>query len=270
MPCVSPVLITGLTPNIYSSSQVSYVATWNAKTADERHSLLVICYSKSKTHCRERSLHMVTTPLLLNSPRSIGEKRVIFHNLNWQAYQQIVRAIGESRSAHFTYDRGTLEITMPLEEHEFYRELIGLFIRILVVELGLKIKTMGSTTLNREDLDRGAEPDNAYYIQNQPRVAGKTVNLQQDPPPDLVVEVDITHTDIKKLELYASIGVPELWRFNGLVWRIYQLLGEEYQEVEISPTFLQVPKTKLYDFLAQAQEDEVGAEQSLRQWIRQQ
>ncbi len=52
------------------------------------------------------------------------------------------------------------------------------------------------TTLDREDLDRGAEPDNAYYIQNQPRVAGRTVNLQQYPPPDLVVEVDITHTDI--------------------------------------------------------------------------
>jgi Uma2 family endonuclease len=213
---------------------------------------------------------MVTTSLLLNAPRSSGEKRVIFHNLNWQAYQQIVRAIGENRSAHFTYDRGTLEITMPLEEHEFYRELIGRFIYFLVAELGLKIKTMGSTTLDREDLDRGAEPDNAYYIQNQPLVARRRVNLEQDPPPDLVVEVDITHTDINKLALYASLGVPEFWRFNGQVWRIYQLQNEQYQEVEISPTFLQVPKTKLYEFFAQAQEDEVGAEQSLRQWIREQ
>jgi Uma2 family endonuclease len=213
---------------------------------------------------------MLTTPLLLNAPGSIGEKRVIFHNLNWQAYQQIVSAIGESRSARFTYDRGTLEITMPLEEHEFYRELIGLFIRILVVELGLRIKTMGSTRLDREDLARGAEPDNAYYIQNQPLVAGKTVNLQEDPPPDLVVEVDITHTDIDKPALYASMGVAEFWRFNGRVWRIYQLEGGEYQEVEISPTFGQVPKTKLYEFLAEAVDDEVGAEQSLRQWMRQQ
>jgi Uma2 family endonuclease len=213
---------------------------------------------------------MATTHLLLNAPGTIGEKRVIFHNLNWQAYQQIVRAIGESRSAHFTYDRGTLEITMPLEEHEFYRELIGLFIRILVVELGLRIKTMGSTRLDREDLTRGAEPDNAYYIQNQPRVAGKMVNLQEDPPPDLVVEIDITHTDIDKPALYASMGVPEFWRFNGRVWRIYQLESGEYREVEISPTFAQVPKTKLYEFLAQALEDEVGAEQSLRQWMRQQ
>jgi Uma2 family endonuclease len=213
---------------------------------------------------------MVTTPLLLNAAGAIGEQRVIFHNLNWHSYQQIVRAIGESRSARFTYDRGTLEITMPLEAHEFYRELIGRFIYFLVAELGLKIKTMGSTTLDREDLDRGAEPDNAYYIQNQPLVAGKTVNLEQDPPPDLVVEIDITHTDIKKLELYASMGVPEFWRFNGRVWRIYQLQDRAYREVEISPTFAQVPKTKLYEFLTEAQEDEVAAEQSLRQWIRQQ
>ena len=56
-------------------------------------------------------LNRVTTPLVLNSPRAIGEKQVIFHNLNWQAYQQIVLGIGESRSAHFTYDRSTLEIT---------------------------------------------------------------------------------------------------------------------------------------------------------------
>ncbi|MEG4587041.1 hypothetical protein QUA54_17735 [Microcoleus sp. MOSTC5] len=45
---------------------------------------------------------------------------------------------------------------------------------------------MGSKTLAREDWDRGAEPDNAYYIQNQLRVAGRTVNFQQDPPPDYV------------------------------------------------------------------------------------
>ena len=213
---------------------------------------------------------MVTVPPLLNLSRPVGEQRVIFHHLNWQGYQQILQAIGDRRSAHLTYDRGTLEITMPLEEHEFYRELIGRFIYFLVAELGLKIKTMGSTTLDREDLERGAEPDNAYYIQNQPRVAGKTVNLQQDPPPDLVVEVDITHTDINKRALYASIGVPEFWRFNGQVWRIYQLQGGQYQEVEMSPTFSLVPKTKLYEFLAQAQEDEVAAEQSLRKWLQKQ
>jgi Uma2 family endonuclease len=130
-----------------------------------------------------------------------------------------------------------------------------------VSELGLKIKSMGSTTLAREDLERGAEPDNAYYIQNQAKVLGKRINLTEDPPPDLVVEVDITHTDINKLALYARLGVPELWRFNGQIWRIYRLEGE------FSPSFPLVPKTKLYEFLATAKEDEVRAEKNLRAWL---
>ena len=124
---------------------------------------------------------MVSTirPLVRQTvPEPIGEKRVVFRQLNWQAYQQILQAVGQSRNARLTYDRGVLEITMPLEIHEFSAELIGRFIYFLVAELGLKIKSMRSTTLVREDLDRSPEPDNAYYIQNQPLVAGKTVDLQ--------------------------------------------------------------------------------------------
>jgi Uma2 family endonuclease len=213
---------------------------------------------------------MVTNQAKPQSPlQPVGEKRVVFHHLDWQSYQQILQAIGENRSARLSYSQGTLEITMPLEDHEFAAELIGRFIYFLVVELGLKIKSMGSTTLNREELDSGAEPDKAYYIQNQSRVAGKKVDLKQDPPPDLVVEVDITHTDINKFALYASIGVSEFWRYNGQVWRIYQLQDSKYQEVQFSPTFPFVPKTKLYEFLAQAQQDEVEAEVSFRDWVRQ-
>jgi len=174
---------------------------------------------------------------------AIGEKRVTFHHLNWAAYQQILHALPESRAARLTYDRGILEITMPLADHEFATCLIELFTRILVFELGIKNKTMGSTTLAREELDRSPEPDNAYYIQNQPVVAGRNVDLTQDPPPDLVVEVDITHTDIDKLRLYAAMGVPEVWRYNGQIWRIYQLQGEQYEEVECSPTGLAITTT---------------------------
>ena len=101
-----------------------------------------------------------------------------FHHLNWQAYQQILQALGESRLARLTYDRGILEITMPLEDHEFAAELMGRFIYFLVSELGQRIKSMRSTIIEREDLNRSPEPDNAFYIKNQPRVAGRTVNFQ--------------------------------------------------------------------------------------------
>ena len=123
---------------------------------------------------------MIHTELKTNriSPEfTTSEQGVVFHNISWSAYEQILSALGESRSSRLTYDQGTLEITRPLEEHESTVRLIELFIRILVVELGLKIKTMGSSTYNRPDLQRGAEPDNSFYIQNQPQVAGKKVDF---------------------------------------------------------------------------------------------
>ena len=211
---------------------------------------------------------MVSTPLVSQPiAPSVGERRMVFRDLDWQRYQTIRQAVGNHRAIRFIYDRGILEITMPLEDHEFAVRMIALFIRILVVELGMNLKTMGSTTLDRELLDRSAEPDNAYYIQTWQQVAGRNVDLDKDPPPDLVVEVDITHTDIRKLNLYASLGIPEFWRYNGEVWRIYQLQGKEYGEVEKSPTFPSVPKEKLYEFLAQARQNEVAAEIELRQWV---
>jgi Uma2 family endonuclease len=210
---------------------------------------------------------MVVTALQVNS-QPTGEKRVTLRGLTWQAYQQILHALPQSRAARLTYDRGILEITMPLEDREYASELIGLFIRILVGEMGFKLKSLRSTTLDRADLDRGAEPDNAYYIQNQPQVAGRRIDLATDPPPDLVVEVDMTHTDVDKNRLYGALGVPEFWRYNGQVWRIYQLQGNSYVECDRSPTFPWVEKAYLYDFLARAQQDEIAAEQAFREFVR--
>jgi Uma2 family endonuclease len=157
---------------------------------------------------------------------------------------------------------------MPLEEHENAKELIGLFIRIIVVEMGMKIKSMGSTTMSYPDLDKSAEPEQAYYIKNQDKVAGKKVDFSEDPPPDLVLEVDITHTDIDKLKFYASIGVPEFWRYNGRVLRIYQLHDQQYQEVENSPTFPGIAKADFYRFMDECQQDEAQAEKSFRVFVQ--
>lgn len=193
-----------------------------------------------------------------------GEQRVVFHGLDWDSYLHLLRLLPQSRSSRLTYDKGLLEITMPLEEHEFARCLIERFIVILVEMLGLPLKTMGSTTLNYPQFQKGAEPDQAYYIQNQPLVKGRSVDLAQDPPPDLVVEVDITHTDIAKNQFYAGLGVPEFWRFDGQIWRIYRLESGVYVEGDRSPTFPQVTKDWLYEFLRMAREDEIQAMRSLR------
>jgi Uma2 family endonuclease len=135
---------------------------------------------------------------------------------------------------------------VPLEEHENPSDLIGVFIRTLVEQSNWNIKSLASTTLKRSDLKKDAEPDRCYYIQNESLVRGRIVNLNQDPPPDLVVEVDITYTDIDKNTLYARLRIPEFWRYDGKVLRIYQLQSGEYQEVATSPTFPWVHKEVFY------------------------
>jgi Uma2 family endonuclease len=197
---------------------------------------------------------------------TIGEQRVVLRGLSWDAYLQILEALPQTRAARLTYDDGTLEITVPLEIHEFSRCLIERFVIALIELMGLRVKTMGSTTMNYPGRKKGAEPDNAYYIQNQPLVKGRKVDFSQDPPPDLVVEVDITHTDIDKDRFYANLGVLEFWRFDGKILRILQLRAGEYMEVEVSPLFPLVPKEWLYRFLEEAQEDEIEAVQLLRSW----
>ena len=205
--------------------------------------------------------------MYLKSPQKpVGEKRMAFRDLDWSGFKQIQQLLTERTRTRFTYDAGVLEITMPLESHERLARLIERFILILVVELGLKMKTMGSTTLDREDLLKSAEPDNGYYIQNYPLVADHEINLAIDPPPDLVVEVDITHTDINKNALYASLGVPEFWRFNGQVWQILCLGSNGYTEEEHSPLFPFLEKRDLYQFLEAALLDEVAAEIEFRKW----
>ena len=198
-----------------------------------------------------------------------GEQRVVFYDRSWQDYQTLLTAVGVDRSARITYDRGQLEIAMPLQAHEFASEMIALFIRILVEEVGLQLKSMGSTTLSYPQLDRGAEPDKGFYIQNYAQVAGREVDLAQDSPPDLVVEIDITHTDIDKLSLYAAMGIAEFWRFDGELLRIYILKETSYEESETSATFPQIDKSRLYTFFEESQQSEVAASRKLREWIRQ-
>lgn len=196
---------------------------------------------------------MVTTSETVTTPIEtlLAERRVTFYHISWQSYEKILDALGDNHAARLTYYKGTLEIVTPLEEHESAHDRIGILIHILTEELNLNIKSMGSTTLRIPTFKIGAEPDKCYYIQNEPAVRGKTVDLAVDPPPDLILEVDITHTDINKNQLYQEMKVPEFWRYNGKTLTIYLLNQNQYQESETSATFPLLTKSMIYEFLAQ-------------------
>lgn len=207
-------------------------------------------------------------PVAKSTETMLAEQRLTLNNVSWDTYEKILDAFGEHRAVRLHYDEGVLEFMVPLEAHENPSDIIGAFIRRLVVDSGFDIKSMASTTLRRKELQKGAEPDKCFYIQNESKVRGREVDLEKDPPPDLVVEVDITHTDIDKNQLYAKFGVPEFWRFNGQSLTIYQLREGQYEEVDKSLSLPWIDKALFYEYLNNCKT--LGEAQALRQlsaWI---
>ena len=171
-----------------------------------------------------------------------------------------------------TYDHQWLEIMTPLPEHEANKRLLGRIVEATTEELGLEIYSLGSTTWSREDLQRGLEPDECYYITSEAQVRGKTdIDLTIDPPPDLAIEIDITSSSLNRLEIYASLGIKEVWRFDGESLFVYVLKGDHY-ETGAQSTVLPVLNTeKLLETLKGR--DRLGENaliRELRRWINQQ
>src|SRR5262249_50647840 len=160
-----------------------------------------------------------------------AEQRVVLQDVSWRTYEDLLKDCEDQSSPRLTYDRGVLEIMSPSAEHEEYNRTISLLVEVVAEELNVDLRNLGSTTFKCEEQMRGTEPDSCFYIQHASSIAGKTsVDLAADPPPDLVIEVDITRDSMDKLAVYAALRVPEIWRFDGSVLWIFLLTGETYRE----------------------------------------
>lgn len=191
------------------------------------------------------------------------EQRVVLTGVSWATYERLLADLKDSSSPRLTFDRGVLEVVSPSAEHEESNRTISLLVEVVAEELGIDIKSLGSTTFRREDLEQGFEPDSCFYVQNEARVRGKKeIDLATDPPPDLVVEVDVTSPTLKKLPLYARAGVPEVWRYDGERLTIYRPSGDGYGAVEASAALPGVTGRDLTRFL----EESVGQRRTV--WLR--
>lgn len=170
--------------------------------------------------------------------KSPAEQRMLLRNVSWETYERLIAEREERRKPRFFYDSGVLELMSPSGEHDVSSRLIALLVDMVAEELGIDVENAGSTTFKRENLERGFEPDECFYFsENAARVrelvrgTGDIVLDRGDPPPDLVVEVDITNPSLNKLPIYASLGIPEVWRHDGDRLRVLRLTGEgEYAE----------------------------------------
>jgi Uma2 family endonuclease len=198
---------------------------------------------------------------------------LVLVGVSWQEYGKFLRAFEGRRATRLTYDRGVLEIMSPRHEHETDVDFLGCLAVTLTEEMGLPRKAGGSTTFRRRKKRRGLEPDRSYWIASEPLVRGKReIDLRKDPPPDLAIEVDVTSSSLDRMAIYASLGVPEVWRMDdaGLSFHVLGPDGK-YAPSPRSKSFPLVAPADLTRFLAmRAQMDENAVVQQFRAWFRQQ
>lgn len=199
-------------------------------------------------------------------------RTLVLEGIDWKTYSRLILAFAEKPGVRLTYDRGELEILAPLLLHEDDGRFLARAITILTEELGLPFHPGGSVTLRRRRRQRGIEADECFWIASAPLMAGRRrLDLRTDPPPDLALEIDVTHSSLDRLAIYASLVVPEVWRLEGDTLTFHLLANGQYQEASESRSFPRLRPADLVPFMLQARQaiDHTVVANAFRQWVRQ-
>ena len=201
--------------------------------------------------------------------KAINQK-LIMHGVGWDFYEEILKEFEDSNALHFAYDNGVLEIETPTEIHESISDALLILITTICFGLKIGVRSCGSTTYRQRLKAKGVEPDKSLYIQNEAKIRGNfKFDLSVDPPPDVVIEVDITSPSLDKMPIYAALGVPEVWLYKGEAVKFLRLDAGEYQEVEFSIALPILSSAKATEFLNQGLvEDPAVWTQEVYKWAR--
>jgi Uma2 family endonuclease len=181
-------------------------------------------------------------------------QKVILEDISWGTYQRLMDERGERGKPRYAYDRGKLEIVVTCYVHEKLKHDLATLVELIAEALELDIDGAGSTTFQREDLAQGFEPDASFYIQHAARIRGqKQIDLDTDPPPELVIEIDITHPSLNKFPIFAGLGIPEVWRYHKQALTIFRLESGSYREQTASVVFVRLTGSHLTRLLADSQ-----------------
>lgn len=193
-----------------------------------------------------------------------GENRCLLQGVRWETYERLLDDCADQSLPHFTYDRGNLEIVSPYLQHESREWLLENLVTTILDEWDTDYLCLRHLPLRREDRAQGCEPDSCFYIANIAKVEGQEqIRLMDgDPPPDLVIEVDITSPSVDKLPIYAAFGVPEVWRCVNNTVTILALEDGVYTEQDHSLSLSNLTTTTLNEFLVD------GIISRQRPWLR--
>lgn len=196
-------------------------------------------------------------------------QRLVIRQADWRLYEGLLELI-DGRDIRINYDRGVLELMAPLRIHEFMKGFLCDLITIMTTELKIRRSNCGSMTIRSQDLDRGFEPDACFYFANQPQVGRKReLDFTKDPPPDLSIEIDVTSSCIDRLGLYAAIGVPEIWKYDGDELQFLHLQADKsYKPAAHSLSFPRLAVEDVVRFAESDFPDDSALETAFRAWVR--
>jgi Uma2 family endonuclease len=183
--------------------------------------------------------------------RTEPEIRMVLENVAWETY--VVLADQRRGSVpRMTYDNGVLELMSPKREHENIGRLIGRMVETYSELKDIEIISVASVTVKRSDLSKAFEADESYYVTNAAQLLGrKELDFEVDPPPDLVIEVEMTSSAIKKMQLFAAMHILEVWRHNGESLQMYRWAEGTYQQIESSLQLPGLTSQRINETLAQ-------------------
>lgn len=189
---------------------------------------------------------------------------------SWEDYEQLLAELGDEYHVRVSYANDCVEVMSPLPQHEEFAETIRVLVREITRNLGLKLEARGSMTIRNAWQRQGVEPDTCFYIQHAARIIGqRTLDFTVDPPPDIVVEIDITNASQVKFPIYANLGVPEIWCYNGETMTFRVLVGTAYIIVPNSQALPLLPSTVLAEWIAQSKvEGQDAALDAVRAWLQ--
>jgi Uma2 family endonuclease len=198
------------------------------------------------------------------------DEMIRLSGISWKTYETLLEELSDRR-LRLTYNRGNLEIMAPSPEHELSKEVLGRFIDTIAEELEVNIYPLGSTTFKRLELS-GAEPDKCFYVRNIALVQGKRrLDMAEDPAPDLIVEIDITSSSQNRLQVYADLGVAEVWIYNGESLVVQQLQNGNYIATATSQFFPNLSVPDIAGWLQRSTTtDYLMLVKAFRGWVRSQ
>ena len=195
---------------------------------------------------------------------------LIFHNVPWEDYEELLAQVGEARGLRISFNDGTLKVMTLSSEHEKYAIFINRLVSTISFRLGVNILFFGSATMRKRKKTKGNEPDACFYVQTAAAIGNRIVlDFEVDPPPDVVVEVDIHHDSRDNYPIYAALGVPEIWRYDGQQMAIYLLQEADYVVAETSQALPMLNSQVLSEYVNRMPRDgEFKAITAFDEWLQ--